>query len=206
MTTNDLATLRKQAFRALNQDGLMEIMAGITLFICSAFTANPSLIFLVLIPFFVLVPALRRLQERYTFPRVGYAKLPAEDAGKQGRNVLVYVAIVFAAYVLALVVFGVVSEVAYWRRWAPALAGALLAGGLLFAAGQSGFARHYAYLGASLLGGVVFSLLHFDRPYENVQMFLVAMAVLMLICGMSTFVRFLWTHPLPAEEGSNEHA
>ena len=92
----------------------------------------------------------------------------------------------------------------------PALAGALCCGGFLFLGSRSGLARHYLFIGASLAGGLAFSLIEFDRPYENVQMFLLAMAALMVVSGSLIFIRFIRTHPLaPAGSGAkevNEHS
>jgi hypothetical protein len=202
-------SMQKRAFQALNQDGLLEILAGITFFICSAFVVNTSLIFLLFIPVFIFGPALRWLQQRFIYPRIGYATLPKDNA-HEGRGILVFAMAAFVIYVLALVGFGVLRDVSYWRQWAPALAGALCCGGFLFLGSRSGLARHYLFIGASLAGGFTFSMIELDRPYESVQMFLLAMAALMVVSGSLIFIRFIRTHHL-APAGSavkevNEHS
>ncbi len=206
MSSRSSATWRRQTFRALNQDGLMEIQAGLMLFICSAFVTNPSLFFLIFIPVFAFGPGLNWLQQRLTYPRIGYARLAEEASAQQSRRIPVFAVTVFAVYALVLIGFGVAGDVTYWRRWAPALAGVLCCGGFLVLASRSGFARHYIYIGASLLGGVGFSLIRFERPYENVQMFLLALAILMVAAGLLLLVRFVQSHPLPSGEGCDGRA
>ncbi len=204
MDSRTSTRLGRHTFRTLHQDGLLEILTGATFFICSAFLTNPSLLILVVIPALLFVPGLRWLQQRLTFPRVGYAKLVEDDSARQGRGILIFSLIVFSIYVLTLLASGVASDASYWRRWAPALAGALCCGGFLYLASRSSSIRYYLYIATSLLGGIAFSLAEFDRPYENVQMFLLSLAVLMLVSGLLILVRFLHSHPLPPVE-SNEH-
>lgn len=206
MTSEPSAKWEKQTFRALTQDGLLEILAGIMFLVCSAFVTNPSLFVLIVVPVVLLGPGLNWLHQRLTYPRIGYAKLAEPLGTKEGPTVLVFALIVLALYTLALIGFGVAGDVTYWRRWAPALAGALCCGGFLILASRSGFARHYIYIGASLIGGVLFSLIPFERPYENVQMFLLALAGLMLVSGVLILARFLRTHPLPEAEQSDGQA
>lgn len=206
MRSRSSAKWQRRTFRALNQDGLVEILAGITFLICSAFVTNPSLLVLIVVPVFLFGPGLNWLQQRLTYPRIGYAKLAEGSGTDEGRSYPVFALVVFAVYTLALIGVGVASDVTYWRRWAPALAGALCCGGFLVLAGRSGFARHYVYIGACLVGGVLFSLIPFEQPYENVQMFLLALAGLMLLSGFLILVRFLSTHPLAEAEESNGQA
>jgi len=183
----------------------MEMMAGITLMICSVFVSNPSLITLIFIPVFLLAPGLEWLRQRHTYPRVGYAR-PAElQPARHARGALIFTLAVFSIYALALMGFGVANDVTYWRRWAPALAAAICCGGFLFVASQSGLARHYAYILASLGGGLIFSLIRFERPYQNVHMFLLSLGILIFVSGALIFLRFLHRHPQHGMEG-NEHA
>jgi hypothetical protein len=196
--------MQARAFRSLNRDGLLEILAGFTFLVCSAFVANTALFPLLFVPVLVLAPGLKWLRSRFVHPRIGYARLPDDLEASQGRGILGFTVAVFFLYVLALVGFGGASDVAYWRKWAAALAGALCSGGFLFLARRSGFIRYYLYIAASLVGGVAFSLIQFERPYQNVQMLLLALAALMLVSGGWIFVRFLAANPLP--EAANAEA
>ena len=200
MSSQPRADFEKQAFRTLHQDGLLEILAGLTFFICSAFVANVSLIFLIFIPVFTFAPARKWLQQRFIYPRIGYARLAEDGSAREEWRVPTLALVAFFLYLAALVGFGVSRDATYWRQWAPALAGALCCAGFLHLAGRSGLARHYFYIGASLLGGVAFSLMSFGHPYANVQFFLLALSVLMLVSGGLILRRFLRSHR-PSEEG-----
>ena len=83
MTTNiNWKEIERKAYRDAQQDGLMEILSGLgMIFIAGMVSGTLSTAFAPLIVLF-FKPALEALRRRFTYPRIGYVKLPE---GEQDR-------------------------------------------------------------------------------------------------------------------------
>jgi hypothetical protein len=195
--------LRKRANRAQSSDGITEILLGPTLIIASLTVIVPAFAALLVIPILVFAPLGKHLQARYIHPRVGYAKVPAEDGSRLARGMLFFLLGAFVLFVIGVAVTGNLASRQVWLQWAPALAAMLCSGGFLYAAERSGLVRFYVYLGILLTGGVVFSLLPAERPWQNVAELFTVFGAVMMIIGAVTFGHFLATHPLPRAEAAD---
>ena len=101
----------------------------------------------------MLGPGLQRLKARYTYPRIGYARVPGDDPRNFGTGVLVWIVGVFALAGAVLLVGGQLVDNLAWRRMAPAIAGALFAGGFVDLYRRSGLVRFLLLAAASAVSG-----------------------------------------------------
>lgn len=197
--------LRRRANRAQSSDGITEILLGPTLILASLTVIVPALAALLVVPILVFAPLGKRLQARYVHPRIGYARVPPEPGSRLARGMLFFLLGAFALFVLGVAVTGNLASREVWIQWAPALAAMMCSGGFLYAAERSGLVRFYVYLAILLTGGVVFSLLPAERPWQNVAGLFTVFGAVMMIIGAVTFGRFLATHPLPQAEVARGH-
>jgi len=163
-TPADLLEIRRSAFRDAHQDGLIELAIGLLLFVVALATGRPAFMWTYLVAIFMLGPGLERLKARFTYPRIGYAKLPDESPRAVGRGVL---------------------------TWAPALAGVLFAGGFGYLASRSGLLRHYALAAASGVIGLGLVWPKMSEPYENLRIWALIMALVSLATGAWVLRRFV---------------
>jgi hypothetical protein len=199
--TSDLTKLARSTYRDTQQDGLTEIVMGVFLFIIALATGRPAFYWTYLIGLFALGRGLKQLKARYTYPRVGFAEVPGEDAGELGRGVLTWVLGVFAVMLAGLAISGDLTNSAAWRQWSAALAGALCMGGFLYAASRSGLLRQYAYALVSVVLGVVVSWRAPAGDYQGVRVWALVMGLLLLGGGGLIFRRFLRDNPVVAQRG-----
>ncbi len=204
--TLDLEALRRQAYRADAQDGLLEFLMGIMLFFAAHAMVNPHLAWLPALFIFPARIALRFFKERFTYPRIGYVKLEGDPATPRqfGVGMLRYLAVILLIVACGLFAFGRLGSWGTWIKWMPAIMGGFCSGGFLYAAQRSGFPRHYFLFVACLGWGVACSFLNVDAPYHGMRAWALGLGMLCLLMGISVFLNFLRTHPMPAEEGDNE--
>ena len=200
-----LKEIERKTFAGCQGDGLVELVLGLCL---AAFAAPALSSAFVLV--FVLCPVasrpiLRGLRNRFTYPRIGRAELTPEEP-KEGLRVVVLALAVVAVMALAFIFFGDVRDIALWFQWLPAFGGTLMAGLFLFLASKSGFARHYGFALASVAAGVLLSIRRFTPPESGLFVYFLAMGVLLALSGLVLFLKFLRSHPLPAEEAPHVHS
>ena len=94
-TESYLQDVRRSAERETYDDGLMEIVIGVLLFIAALATGRPAFIWTYLVALLVLGPGLTRLKARFTFPRIGYVQMPDGDPGRLRKGVVTWVLGVF---------------------------------------------------------------------------------------------------------------
>ena len=197
-----LKQLEQKAFREFEQDGLMEILVAGILLIGGVVVTRPFLVWLYGL-FFFLPATLRALRRRLTYPRVGYAELVEEEPRRHYRGMAGVTLLVFSLWAVALVLTGHATDASYWRQSVPAPAGFLLACGMHYVYSRSGMLRHQIYALLSVVSGVGFSMLEFERPYAGVGYWLHALALVFLASGTVLLLRFLRSMPAAATEGAD---
>jgi len=190
-TPADLLEIRRSAFRDAHQDGLIELAIGLLLFVVALATGRPAFMWTYLVAIFMLGPGLERLKARFTYPRIGYAKLPDESPRAVGRGVLTWVLGVLALFAIVLTLTGHLTDNLAWRRAAPALAGVLFAGGFGYLASRSGLLRHYVLAAASGVIGLGLVWPKMSEPYENLRIWALIMALVSLATGAWVLRRFV---------------
>jgi hypothetical protein len=200
--------LQHRAYRALNEDGIVDFALGLGL-LFAALYVGPNHVGGVnmtawtgLAPIFVMLIA-RGLRKRFVYPRIGYARSrPASPA------------IVLTATMLLLLVAGLVVMTVYARRgmrppatlmpWllrAFALAGAAT---LALMGRQTGFSRFYVHAG--VIVATVFVSLAVPDVHYGLLLMLGLPAVVLLITGTICFFLFLRRHPKPITEKAHANS
>ncbi len=199
MTTKiDLRKIEQETRFALHQDGLDEILVGLSLGIMAIFFLDFRLSIALIAGCAIqilLKPACRR---RITYPRVGYAKLPEAKDKMTGRTILAL------AVVLALIGLGLffVSQL----RWLlPLYLGGVLGGVAIVQVYKTANLYDYFIAGLFLISGL-FGLWLISLDYEpGVATALQGwvLAAILIPVGILKLIRFLHKYPQPAKEVPN---
>ncbi len=202
-TPIDVKEIERKAYRDSQQDGLMELVMGVCLAAMSSRALSPVFIGTFVLAPLLFRPVLMAMRKRFTYPRIGYVKLVEEKPKEVVGGIATVMLILIAAMAVGFVIFGDVRNVALWLKWSPAFVGVLLAGMFSSIAAKSRLIPQYAFALASVISGLVFSILRFEPPETGLFIYFLVMGVLLILYGLVMFIRFLRRHPLPAEEESD---
>jgi hypothetical protein len=201
MTTKiDLQDIEIKTRMSLHQDGLDEILIGLSLGIMAIFFLDFRLSIAMIagcVIQILLKPACRR---RITYPRIGYAKLQDPKDKVTGRKILVL------AIVLVLIGAGLffVSQL----RWLlPPYLGIVLAGVTLAQVWKSTHTYDYFIISLFLASGLV-GLLLVSLDYEPTVATAIqgwALAGLLIPIGIIRLNLFLRKYPVPEKEVSYDN-
>ncbi|MEN8164705.1 MAG: hypothetical protein ABFS37_11300 [Acidobacteriota bacterium] len=198
-TPSEVKDLKLAAVRETYSDGLTEIVTGGLFFIVALATGRPAFYWTFLFAILLLGPGLQRLKARYTYPRIGYAKIQDEDPIRMRNGVLSWVLGVFLATAIILAATGHITDNLAWRRAAPAIGGLLFSGGFLYLAQQSRLARHWFLAAFSAVTGILMVLPPIPEPYGNLRVWAMVMALVCLTVGAVVLRGFVKTTPLVDE-------
>ena len=201
--------LEREVFFDSTQDGLGELLLGVSMIGVAA--ASASLFFL---PFFI-IPLIfggriaEAVRKRLTYPRIGYVKLREEQTGRALGGVLLYEFLVLLVAAIAMYIFfGDIMEFSLWARWSPLIIALVILGLFLNLHDKSGNKRYLAFAVLSVLVGLVLSFVSFDIsfPYlfgyfdSGVVFYFFLMGSVMLSSGLIQFVYFLHRNPVSPED------
>jgi hypothetical protein len=195
----NLKEIEQKAYRVSFQDGLVEIMLGILLISLGATFGSVLYVFAILIPIFLFPLFIEVIRKRYTYPRIGYAKLPMDDPKKTAKGIFGYTAVVLALMVICFLLLGKVKDAAAYKKWSPALMGILLVGGFLYAHGRSGSIRYIVFAVLAVVSGLLFSIMNFEY-YDGLIINFFVMGGIFIVTGSMLFILFVHKYPKPAEE------
>jgi uncharacterized membrane protein YjjP (DUF1212 family) len=205
MNEIDLEKMEQKSYREFMQDGLTEIFLGIVLVGMGVLFAirpfSPAFFACFVIFFFPRI--VERLKRRYTYPRIGYAKLHEDPPKKIAFGIFSFMLIV--AVVMVVVLFVIFSGISadLWYRWLPTFMGAMLTGAFIYLAGKSGDPRNYGIAAFGLVTGVVLSVYTFESMWTGLIVYLLFMGSLFIGLGLVRFTYFVHTFPVK-EEVSDE--
>lgn len=204
-STGPRSPLEQRAYRLSVQDGLMELLlAGLLCVAAAAFlTDSPLAGFIGLSPF-VLGIVYRRLRARVSEPRIGYLDLPDDDPGTTARGMATFVAGVLVVTALGVASTGGLGDVDTWRAWAGAFAGMATSGGLLYAAGRSGWLRYRVLAAVSVAAGVGATLLRPDDGFRTVGWWALVLSAAVFVQGLVMLVLFVRRHPRRTAPGDRD--
>lgn len=201
-TLVDEKTIARNAWRDSLQDGLYELTSGVGLLFIALLLQSEAMGFVVIVAIFM--PALvKRLKERYTYPRLGYVGFP-ESSKNFGREMLAALGIAIALIALLIVATGGINESWGWNKWLPLLPALLFQAAFLPLANRSGIKRYYLLAGLALLLGVVFTLPTLPGRTDNLSLYLFAIGTVLAIWGAILLITFLRRYPVQAEEAQND--
>jgi len=195
----NLKEIEQKAYRGSFQDGLVEIMTGILLIGLGATFGSVLYVFVILIPIFLFPRFIEVIRKRYTYPRIGYVKLPQDDPKKTAKGIFGYIAVVIALMVICFLLFGKVKDASAYKKWSPALMGVLMVGGFLYAHGKSGNIRYIVFAVLAVVSGLLFSIMSFES-YDGLIINFFVMGAMFIVAGSVLFILFVHKYPKLAEE------
>jgi len=211
----DLKEIERRANYAAFQDGLMEILMGLVLFFFGgAMASKGTLTPLIVFAIFFANPVLKRVKERFIFPRVGYVKLPQEeqtDTKGIGIAALVFVIFLLASLGISIWIMGADAGSDFWMTYIlPPFTGLMMAIGPFWLGQTYGLVRGYVFAAIFLILGIVIPVFGFASGYDAVGLICTIQGIIILITGIIMFARFLRKYPpvqgeLLYEEGENSN-
>lgn len=199
METNlDVRTITQNAVRDSLQDGLMEFFLGIY-FLLTGVLIQADLTTLFILLIFFAPAVLKRMKERFTYPRIGYVKFTEEDRNA-GRKVLA--ALLAAVIALGLVLFlrrnDDFARTLY--QWVPLIPAFVLIFVLVATGQRSGLKRFYVMGALALAVGLLIPFVNLPGKMDNIALYLFVMGAILLPWGAIIFVNFLRNNPVQVEE------
>ncbi|MEA2002995.1 MAG: hypothetical protein U9N84_14060 [Actinomycetota bacterium] len=199
MTTNiDTAGIERRARAAAYQDGLTELFAaGVLVMIAVMWVITP--VFVGIVSAFVVLygwKVVERIKQRITYPRIGYHVERPDEPRSTASGMLGFIGGAFAVMVLAVAMFGDLTDAAEWRRAASLLSGLGLFGGFWYLGDKSGLLRHRFVAIYSVVTGVALWAIGTGASYEGVIWHLLGLAALLAALGVWGLIHFLRTNPV----------
>ncbi|MFC1803786.1 hypothetical protein ACFL0D_07460 [Thermoproteota archaeon] len=204
----NLKNMEQKVNKLLSEDGLTELLLGIILFSSSAsFSGTISFT-----PFLgIYVVFMNRIIEgfrnRFTYPRIGYVKLPDEDTKKIGVGILTFMGTIML--ILAITLFIAYGRITGHRiyQWMPTVMGLMLFGGLNYGYSKSRDKVNIIYIIIALTSSIAFSLMNFTDTRLGLQLYLLSMSGVFIVAGVIRFYAFTRKYPIQTnvlEEGTQE--
>jgi hypothetical protein len=196
----DLKEIERRANHAAFQDGLMEIFMGLFLiFFGGGISTKGTIVPFIVFTIFFANPILKRIKERYIYPRVGYVKLPQEeDTDTKGIGIAAVIFIVFLLSSLGFTIWimGTDAGMDFWKTYIlPPSTGFMMAIGPFWLGQTYGLVRGYIFALLFLLLGIVMPVFGIASGYEAVGLICTIVGVIILTTGIILFTRFLRIHP-----------
>jgi hypothetical protein len=196
--TDDL-DVQRRAYRALNEDGLVDFSLGLGLSFAALYVGLWRLagvnmtVWSGLFPILVMLTA-RGLRKRFVYPRIGYARVGSASP-----------AILLMATLGLLLVVGLVVMTVYARRgvrppgtlvpWMLRVFALASAGILALMGRRTGLGRFYVHAAVILIAALA-SMAVRNTDYGMILM-LGLPGLTLLVAGAACFFRFLRRHPKP---------
>lgn len=193
----DLKKMEQRANRLLNQDGLTEILLGAIFFVSSASLSGHGS-FIPFLPIYIifLKNIVESFRNRFTYPRIGYVKVPDEESKDVGRGILTFIGVVMVLFVVGVYFSSEGISFNSLYKWLPLGIGVFLYGPFQYLFSKTGDKVNWIYIAVSILGGLGFSLLKFAEVREGPQMFMLFISVFFFIAGLVRFIVFTRNNPV----------
>ena len=192
----NLKKMEQNAYKLVNQDGLMELLMGAILFVVSSTFGGASSLSPFLAIYVIFIKKIvEGFKKRYTYPRIGYLKLPEDDSKNIGIGILTYMGGVMLALVAFIyLVYGGLSGALFYK-WLPLLIGLIFFGGLQYHYSKSGDKMVLLYIAVALGAGLIFSLLEFTEK-TGAQFYTLFLSGVFVVAGVYRFQKFRRDNPI----------
>ena len=200
----NLKEMEKKAFLDSNQDGFMEIIMGVFLFAIAGYIGTKN--FPILLIFLLIFGPIwmQIFRNKYTYPRIGYAKPSKKMAREIVYGVFLYMFVVlFMIFVFPFT--GNVWDLSSWYQSSLAFFGIMTIGVFIYIGFKLRSIRNYILAVLSLAGVIVASVLDFGTIEQSLEMYFLGMSGILIITGIVLFLLFLKKYPLSKVEITNDN-
>ena len=194
----DLKEMERRAYRAMERDGVTEILLGLVLLVTGGTWRTGTTGILAVFMILYMRKTLEYIKERVTYPRVGYAKLP-EEGPEIGKGILLFMVAVLIVLGIGVALFygGLTYHLIY--QWLPTFFGLMMLGAFTYMRGKTGDPIYLAYIAYSVLAGVAFSLINFNDPLAGFTLYLVLLGATFILVGAVRMALFMRRYPVMKE-------
>lgn len=200
----NLKDMERRANRLLSQDGLIEILLGAIFFVSSASFSTPGS-WVPFLPIYIiyLKNIMEGFRKRFTYPRIGYVKMPEDMTSDAGTDVLKYLGVAMAAFIIGiLLVFGR-PHASLLYKMIPTGIGVFLSGALYYMYTKTGDRINWAYIAVIVLGGLAFSQVSILEGKQVIQFYTLFVAIFFIVSGIVRLIVFTRKNPVleaPSDE------
>jgi hypothetical protein len=195
----DLKQIERNVFRDYMRDGLVDILFGAYFSFIGFSLSSGAVAAFIVFPVILFPLLLRRLKERFTYPRTGYVSLREGEPQAEPRIILGSFVAGLLVLVAVLIAKEIIARPGQWYRWIPLFFGVWMAGTFVALALRVGLVRYYVDAGVALVAGPASALLPLPGKLANIALFFAAWGAVVLAWGVIAFLRFLHAYPLPPE-------
>jgi hypothetical protein len=185
----------------------MEIFVGLLFIVTPGLLLNPAFTGLYVVLAVLIFPkVIERIRGKYTYPRLGYAKLKTDDDVKKNLlGALAFVSVVIIITILTLLIISDdPSNHDNWYKMGPFFYGMILFGPASLLLEKSGLRRFWLYWLLALVSGFIITLLSIDNDswgrFEGFILFLGFWGIFLVVFGVIVFLLFLREYPRHAGE------
>lgn len=196
----NLKKIEQKTFSQSQQDGLMEFVMGICLLAMSTRLLSRVLVGMFPIAIILFAPILNALRNRFTYPRIGFVKIPDDKPKDVIAGIVLVTLIIIAVLAVAFILFADVRDFGLWMKWVPLWAGIMLAGMFTSLAAKSPSKRYYIFALYSFIVGLLLSILRFNEVETGTLLYFLAMGAFLTPFGIVLFLSFLHKYPKPEKE------
>lgn len=193
---NKVGNLRQKMLMIYHEDGLLDLVVGLTVIMLSAVMAFEAvaLIGLIGIPLILYIP----IKERVSIPRMGRIRFEAQDMSRRKLVAFLFLglAVLLFFLLLSLIRINPQSDFVATIRANQVLVFNLILSAVLFAAGYFLNNQRFAIYSLINLG----LLLGFNFIGLRIWSAVLGLGLLMVAVGIYHLVRFLRDYPLKSEE------
>lgn len=199
----DLKRMEQNANRLLSQDGLMEMLLGAIFFASSAsFSGSGS--FVPFLPLYIIFmrQIVEAFRKKYTYPRIGYVKIPDEESQDVGKGILVFVGALMLVFVLGVYLGPGGFTFERMIKWLPVGIGVFLTGAFKYNIEKTGDRLNLLYIAVTVISGIGFALMEYPAR-DGLQFYLLFISVFFIIAGATRFISFTRKNPVlevPSDE------
>ena len=202
----DLKDIEQKAFRDTMRDGLTELSAGLLFLLAPIMNFEPSFMIFFVVFYVIFLPhALENIRQKYTYPRVGYVKtrVSTADINLKALVALLFVIIIGSATVV-FVMTDDISNIYNWVTIFPFTLGLIMLAPSLYLVEKTGLKSYWLFGFSTSIFGLLFSYFTIlnppPSPYLGALVFSMLLGVGLMVVGIITFFRFIYSNPVIATQ------
>ena len=193
----DLKGMQQKVNRLLSQDGLTEFLLGVIFFVSSASLGGTGS-FTPFLPIYIIFMKniVEGFRNRYTYPRIGYVRVPDEEPEDVTRMILTFVGIMMVVFVLGVFFNEELLPSIIFYKWLPLGVGMIMYLPFQILYRKTGDRLNLWYTVVTVLSGLAFSIMSFSEVKEGPQMHLLANSGIFVLIGLTRFYLFTRNNPI----------
>ncbi len=193
----NIQELERETYRYSMQDGLAEILVGLSLVASAGVIEDFGWYYSFLLLIVFMIPIWEKLRRKFTYPRIGYVKVRRDEPSQPGMAVLLLVvmSLVVVPFTLTLIPGDNPIYNTLWR-YSPIVFGVMMIIPSFFLVEKTGDCRYHALGLLTVTTGLIIALLEFESPRAGAVLCLLGWGVAIILVGLTTFIRFIRKYPI----------